>query len=355
MPRPVMADVAELAGVSISTVSVVLNGRPGVSDATRQAVLDAAQRLGYRLPGRNVSRSSSPTVSIVNYVSRGPVGRIEFGQSIGARIMDRYMRGIRDFLRQENTNWELFACYHESAETDLAFRLLSADGLATDGLILMGANAGQDSWLIQQILQRRIPAVALSRHWPDIPISTVGQDHYQQANMALDYLIQLGHRRIGFVAQDISRRNDWFEWRLTCYRNAMIKLHGQGDETLISVQGTGGEAASTLMTREPGVTAIFAIDDETAVLAMRALSEMGLNVPGNVSVIGLNGYTETPDGYPSLATVGYPQHKVGYRAAEMLIRQIDDDCMYYGHHFVSSYLVKGESCAPVGNRREGIE
>jgi len=345
MPRPVMADVAELAGVSISTVSLVVNGRPGVSSAARQAVLKAVEELGYRLPDRGASRSSSArAVSIVHYVTRGPVGRLEFKGSIGARIMDQYMQGIRHCLRKEHTNWELFGCYHESADTDLAFRFLNAQGFSSDGLILMGANAGQDSWLIQQILQERIPAVAISRHWPDIPISTVGQDHYQQAGIALDHLIQLGHRRIGFVAQEISQRNDWFAWRLTCYRRAMLKLNGRVDEEWISVAENGAESAKALMQRRPDVTAMFAVDDETAIQAMEGLFELGLDVPRDVSVIGLNGYTDTPEGYPALTTVGYPQYEVGYCAAEMLLRQIEDNSMYYGHHFVRSYLVEGASC-----------
>jgi DNA-binding LacI/PurR family transcriptional regulator len=163
--------------------------------------------------------------------------------------------------------------------------------------------------------------------------------------MALHYLIQLGHRNIGFVAGERDRHYDWFDSRVECYRNVMIELNGEVNEDLIVVGVDGAEAAQTLMEKWPDVTAIWAIYDDRALEAMLGLQEMGLCIPEDVSVIGLDDTCTSPEGCPQLTTVGFPGKKVGSLAAELLLRQLEDSLYRFAHIVVGSYLVERESCA----------
>lgn len=338
--RPTMADVAERAGVSTSTVSLVLNNKPGISPEVRAAVLKAANELGYRLPERRSLKPSpeTKTITVVHYASQ------EAGE--GSEVSGLFVNcvaSIQDFLQGKNVNWTLIANYRDGDGSHLGFHLLEGEKLSSDGLIMIGI-LSQDSRLLQKAMKDNIPVVVLSRNWPDLPISTVSQDHFQQARIALDYLIQLEHRKIAFLAREVDRYYDWFEWRLACYREAMVELGEEVDEELIAVATDGAEAAKTLMACRPDVTAIFAIHDENAVEAMRGLREIGLQIPQDVSVIGLDDSAKPPQGYPALTTVAFPHYEVGRLAAELLLEQIENDRLFYSKVFVRSHLVERASC-----------
>jgi DNA-binding LacI/PurR family transcriptional regulator len=335
-----MADVAERAGVSKSTVSLVLNNRPSVSLELRQAVLAAADELGYHLPHRRSQRRSTPNKSIVivHYEWRSTDPYTD-------SIFVDYIAGIQSFVQDKSINLTFITnCREERRQ--LGFHLLSDGHIAADGAILMGWGARRDGRLLRQFLDQGIPTVALSRNWPDLPLSTVGQDHQQQACIALDHLIELGHCRIAFLASKADRRHDWFQWRLECYRQAMQRVNGRVDDDLIAIGKNGYESAQALMARRPDVTAIFAVEDANALAAMRGLQEMGLRVPMDVSVIGLDDTAKSPEGFPALTTVAFPHFEVGYLAAELLLKQIEDKELYYSNVVVCSKLVERDSCAP---------
>jgi len=209
----------------------------------------------------------------------------------------------------------------------------------------MGRGARRDERLLCQFLDQGVPMVVLSRHWPDLPISTVSQDHHQQARIALDHLIELGHRRIAFLASEADRQHDWFKWRIECYRQAVLRVAGQVDEELIVLGRDGFEAVQTLIKKRPDVTAIFAVQDLNAAAAVRGLQEMGIRVPEEISVIGLDDTAEAIEGHPALTTVSFPHAEVGYLAAELLLRQIENDDLYYSKVTVRSSLVERASCA----------
>ena len=308
----------------------------------RQAVIEAAEELGYRLPERRSARetSTSKSITVVHFADPVPSYSGEVGY-----LFTNYLDGIRDYCQGRNINWAFIANYAERDDRPLGYHLLADATLPRDGLILIGLSNGHESWLVRRLIADRTPTVVLSRNWPDLPISTVSQDHREQAHIAMDYLIGLGHERIAFIAGERDRHYDWFDWRLDCYRRAMNNLSGRTGEELIVVAKDGAEAAKTLMVRRPDVTAICAIYDDRAVEVMCGLSELGLSIPEDVSVIGLDNTCSSPEGYPELTTVGFPGKKLGSLGAEMLLKQMDDDEFRYSHIVVSSYLVERQSCA----------
>lgn len=342
---PTMADVAEQAGVSISTVSLVLNDRPGISPEVRSAVLKAADDLGYRLPARRSSKPASETkaITVVHYAGPESVSTSE----VSGLFVD-FVTSIREFFQDQNVNWTLIANCREGDESNLGFHLLEGGQLSCDGMLIIGI-LSQHSFLVQQALEEDLPLVVLSRNWPEAPISTVSQDHCQQARIALDHLTGLGHRKIGFLARESDRHYGWFQARLACYQDTMAELGEEVGEELIAIGTDGAEAAKELMARRPDVTAIFAIHDENAVAAMQGLREIGLRVPEDVSVIGLDDSAKPPEGYPALTTVAFPHHTVGRLAAELLLKQIEDRTLLYSKVFVRSHLIERDSCSKPRN------
>ena len=336
---PTMTEVAERAGVSKSTVSLVLNNKPSVSAELRQVVLAAADDLGYHLPRRRSQRGATlnKSIVVVHYERRSAEPHTN-------SIFVDYVSGIQSFVQDKSINLTFITNYSEGHQ-QLGYHLLSDGHIITDGAIIMGRGARRDGQLLHQFLDRGIPMVVLSRNWPDLPISTVGQDHHQQACIALDHLIGLGHRRIAFLASEVDRQHDWFEWRIECYRQAVLRVNGQVDEELIVLGQDGFEAAQTLIKKRPDVTAIFAIQDLNAAAAVRGLLEMGIRVPQDISVIGLDDTAEAIDGHPALTTVSFSHAEVGYLAAELLLRLIENDRLYYSSIAVRSRLVERESCA----------
>ena len=335
-----MAEVAEQAGVSKSTVSLVLNDRPAVSPELRQAVLQAASDLGYQLPAVRPQRRATGNRSIVAVHYE----RYRSEPQTTSLLID-YVSGIQSFIRDKDINLTLIADYCED-DQQLGVRLVQDGHLAVDGAILMGWSARRDGRLLCMFIDQGVPVVVLSRNWPDLPISTVGQSHHQQARIALDYLLQLGHSKIAFLATEDDRQHEWFQWRLECYESKMRQLYPQGDPELVAIGRDGYHAAQSLIARRPDVTAIFCITDPNAIAAARGLHDMGLHVPRDVSVIGLDGITPQADERPALTTVAWPHFEAGRQAAELLLRQIDNKEIYYSHIVLQSSLVERASCAP---------
>ncbi len=335
-----MADVAERAGVSKSTVSLVLNNKPTVSPELRQAVLEAAADLGYRLPRRRSQRRSTAVKSIVAvHYERYRA------DPLATSILLDYVAGIQSYARDRDVHLT-FVTDQAEEQHELSYELLNGGHLAADGAILMGWSARRDGKLLHLLLERQLPVVVLSRNWPDLPISTVGQDHRQQACIALDHLIALGHRQIAFLSAKADRHHEWFDWRHECYELRMRELHGRVDPDLIVVGEECGQAAGALLSERPDVTAVFCTTDPNALAAIRGLQEAGLRVPEDVSVIGLDGVRLELDGYPALTTVVWPHFQAGYLAAEVLLKQIDDAGVHFVKTVLRSELVEGATCGP---------
>lgn len=346
--RSTMSDVAKRAGVSKSTVSLVLNGKPNISPEVRDAVLDAAHALDYRLPERYAASlpSEARTITIIHFDA------VQFQFQVGPGVAGLhlyFLQGIEDVLQANHVNWSLIANYREGNEHEIAYQMLKGKKLPGDGLIVIGIPSRR-SWVLQKAIKDNIPVVALGRDWPDLPVSTVSQNHYEQAKIALDYLVQLGHRKIAFLAREGDQGIHWFKVRLVSYRNIIQKMGEAVEDDLIVVEADVKHATQALMTRRPEVTAIFCINDEPAVDVLHALQEMGLRVPEDVSVIGLDNSVkyfsaEMLAGIPSLTTVDYPHYQTGKLGAELLLRQIGDDQMAYSKIYLRSRLVERASCA----------
>ncbi|KAA3655786.1 MAG: LacI family transcriptional regulator [Chloroflexi bacterium] len=336
---PTIEDIAKRIGVSKSAVSLALNNKPGISQKLRQSILETAQEIGYSLPE---SRQQSSILQRKSIAVVHQIGEEPFNDIYGFFIT--ILNGIRTFTQQANINLTVIGGYRKGDLNRLGEHILNDKNNPLDGLILMGPGVKRESQLLRQTIEKQVPLVVLSRNWPDMPISTVGQDHQQQSQIALDHLIELGHRKIAFLAGIKDQQYDWFDTRLKCYQEKMAQINSEEYDKIIIFDDDGTQAVKQLLAKQPDITAIFAIHDRLAVEVMVELKEHGVKVPEDISVIGLDDSEQIPEGCPELTTVGFPHFDVGYLATELLYKQMNNANIFYSNILVRSKLIKRSSC-----------
>ena len=301
--------LADELGLSPATVSLVIN-RSAVADSipqgTKDRIFAAARKHNYRpnFFARSLRTQRSFTIGvIVPEVSEGYATLV--------------MSGIEDHLLQEGYFYFVASHRHRPDLIDEYPRMLLAR--AVDGLIALDT-----PWTHADL---PIPAVTVSGHNELSGVTNIVLDHRRAAQLALEHLFKLGHRRIAFIkGQEFSSDT---EDRWNAIREAAADL-GLCVDPQLSVQLEGDFPATQLgfqvtrkllATREP-FTALFAFNDLSAIGAMGALREKGLQVPNDVSVVGFDDIQSAAFQNPALTTVRQPLRKMGMIAAETVLRRI---------------------------------
>jgi LacI family transcriptional regulator len=330
--RVTIGDVAAEAGVSVATVSKVINGRWGVAETTSERVRAIIDELGYEssLVAQSL-RSRRTNVIAVLVVDVEP---------FSAELLKGAAQAIR------GTGYELVVfsgCGRANDQVGWERRYLSrVSGTLCDGAILVtpsSVDANQGA-----------PVVAVDHNVgsPDLP--TVDSDNLSGAITATEYLLGLGHTRIGFLAG----RPDLESARLRerGYRRALRVAGIKLDRALIGVGGyqpdSAEEAARTLLTARERPTAIFAANDVSAIATMAAARGLGLSIPDDLSVIGFDNVPESALCQPPLTTIEQPIQRMGFEAVELLIGLIEKRSDLSTHRMLPTRLVVRGSCNPVG-------
>ncbi len=290
-PRPTIGDVAQAAGVSTGTVSRVLNERPGVSPATKAAVLEVVSRLGYRPD------------SAARQLSSGRGNRIGFHVSASSGRFSPFYMLFMEFLVAE----------FQRAGYRLEDVPSRPDGLPAhlpDGLVLLGVH--DDDLRIPYLESRGVPFVleghAPGRRW-------VRADDYGGARAATEHLLRLGHTDVVHVSGDPVGQAAFD--RLRGYRDALQEAEVSalppldGSFTVLEAY----RAVRRFLGTGAPFTAVFAASDEMARGAIAALEDAGLRVPADVSVVGFDDLPEFGEG---LTTVRQDVAQVAGTAAALL-------------------------------------
>lgn len=304
--RPTIFDVADRAGVSKSLVSLVLRGKPGVSDARRKAVLRAAEELGYRpnAAARSLVQQRTHTVGALLSDLRNP-WFIDLLDSVRAELT---ALGLNLFLSEVD---------QLQADSSVLDAFIEA---RVDGLLFLGTMPDA-----QQLAAaaRGMPAVVVSGREPDLPtVDVVTGDDHAGAEAAVGHLIDLGHTRIAHLA-GTGRAADL---RAAGYRDRMHR-QGLGEHVRIEVSDRTEDgdrrAAEALLALRPRPTAILANNDYAALIVMSHARELGLAVPTDLSVVGYDNSTLARIGYIGLTTVNNNYADMGRIAAHQLERRIE--------------------------------
>lgn len=303
--KPTIYSVADLAGVSVATVSRALKQPGKVTPQTRQRVMAAVQAVGFvpNAQARNLRRQSSEAVILLVRDIGNPF-YLDIYKGVEEAALERGYRVLMGDARNDEAR---MLRYVEMVRERHA-----------DGLILM--TGGLPRSLLAQP-GHLPPMVVALEHFPDLALPTVRIDNVGAACAAVEHLIGLGHRRIAHITGPVPEVLS--EDRHTGYLKALA-AHGLAAEPGLTVRGdfslgSGRTAVRALAGRGMAFSAIFASNDEMAVGAINELRAHGVHVPRQVSVVGFDDIVFADAAEPPLTTVHQPRREIGRIAMNLLI------------------------------------
>lgn len=332
--RATIRDVAREAGVSVATVSRVLNGRPDVRPATRDMVLRAVRNSNFTT-NRSARALSGGKTGLVGFTL--PIVHAEyFGWILSAAAEALYEHDMRAVLCP--------TLHQHDREVSLLDRLMHG---TTDGAIILLPR--ESSAELKALSRNGFPFVVVDpRYELDAGVAAVSATHGAGAKAATDHLLSLGHRRIGVITGN----RGWTatEERLNGYRTALAAAGVLPSPELVIdsdylIEGGRASAWALLDLPDPP-TAIFAMNDNMAIGAVQAAKERGLRVPDDLSVIGFDDSDQTRIVTPALTTVRQPLQEMGRMAVSLLLRLIQKQRVEAMRVELATRLVVRESTAP---------
>lgn len=307
--RPTIRDVARESGVAQSTVSNALLGKAHVSAPTRQRVQEASDRLGYR---------PSPVAQALRHQRSFTVGVLM--ADIANPSYPEVFRGIEDVLL--TASCKIFLCNTDGREDKQLAYMHDLIDRRVDGLILVSQHLDGDGFAA--LMQRAPSTVTVHRRGGRFPIDYVGLDNRDGIRQAVDHLVALGHQRIAFMRGPTG--STAVIERQQGYRRALA-AHGLAVTEALVVPAPytfegGRDAAIALMALPEFPTAVIASSDLSAIGAVHAFMAAGRQVPGDISVVGLDNIYLAALPQINLTTIDYAKREVGAAAAHLLLQRI---------------------------------
>lgn len=310
MATPTAHDVARRAGVSVATVSRVLNDLPHVSPGVRRKVLRAVAALNYQ-PNRTAQRLRAKRSRVIGLII--PDIQNPFFTSV--------VRGIEDLAYQRGYSLVLCNSDEDPAKEQLYINVMRAEAVA--GVIL--ASTSEVNPHVSHLIDHNIPVIAIDRRIKNRRIDSVLVANIQGAFEAVSHLIELGHRRIGFVGLPLTRTTG--HERHTGYLRA-LRAHGlRPSRQLVCIgdakQQGGYNCTQTLLKSQPPMTALFVANNLMTLGALGAIREGELEIPREISIVGFDDMPWAPLLQPPLTAVAQPTYELGRKAAELLLERLE--------------------------------
>jgi LacI family transcriptional regulator len=327
-------DVAREAGVSSGTVSRVLNEDKHVREATRERVQHAIDRLGFvaNRHARILAGGKSGTVGVLV-------------PDLGTEYIGEIMRGADAELALGGYGIILYTT-HRVAKKEAEYVATCLQGMA-DGLLLVLPRNPSD--FVGTLVRRKFPFVFIDHQGIGKESASVSAANWQGAYEATEYLIRLGHRRIGFITgwPDLKAAQD----RLKGFQSALRTNHIAEDAELI-IEGTfaqpdGYQGGVKFLSMKNPPTAVFASNDMMAMGVIDAARERGLGVPEDISVVGFDDIYLSAQVRPAITTVRQPLETMGRVAAQMLLDILRDPGRKKENIELPTELVIRDSCRTI--------
>ena len=305
--------VAKLGKVSVATVSLVINDHPRISTATKKRIRRIMEDLGYR-PNRlaqNLSRKDTQMLAVILPSLNHAFADKYFGELISG-ICDRARKlGFKMMLEQATPEF-----IKDRQHVELFERRF------VDGVLCLG-NSDRHPFLTD-FSAGKFPMIVVNNYFPQWDLDHAVCDYRGGADQAMNYLLQLGHRKVGIITGSTWVRTardvvDAYEQKL---REVGVEPNPTWREDGLFTEAGGADAARQLMTRHPDLTAILAANDKMAIGAMYWLQQNNHRVPEDVSVVGFDDMQDAAFANPALTTVHLPLYEVGVLACERLVNRI---------------------------------
>jgi LacI family transcriptional regulator len=334
-------DIAKESGYAVGTVSRVLNNHPDVSEKARETILAVVEKHHFRLNNnaKHLKQQASKGIAVIVKGSQN---------MLFASIVER-LQGLI-----EEKDFVSFIYYIGEEENEVE----QAESVCLErhpkGIFFLGSNL---EFFRERFARLDVPCVLVTNSAAKLSfpnLSSVSTDDAAAAEAAVEYLIRLGHERIGVLGGRMERSHAAFTRCIGCeqaFRNheMVFDKKKQYEPALFSME-EGYHAMGALLDKMPELTAVFAMADVLAVGAIRAIRDRGLRVPEDISVIGFDGIDLGNYLTPRLTTIRQKSDRIADRSMEILVDRIEEEKEAI-HELVSFDIIAGESVAKVSTQK----
>ncbi len=335
-------DVSEKACVSPATVSLVLNGRSGISESTRLRVLKTAEEMGYTTPSRKVQKKSGKIIRFLKIARHGHI----INRNHNVFIAD-YIDGLEKEARSYGFGLEVRNYKGFDSKTILD----ELSNSPPSGIVVLATELRESDIRVFQKIT--IPMVFMDASHPSSSFDFVDMDNAGAVYSIISAFKERGHTRIGLVKANVETRN--FYLRKKNYYHAMDYFGLPTDKKWIyTVDSTYGNAyldmKKQLDENRKLPTALFCVCDMIAYGSMKALKEKGLHIPGDLSLIGFDDLPPSQMTEPPLASVKVSKSRIGRRAFQLLKRRMETEKhLPYEKIFIGGELMIRQSLGEAPN------
>ncbi len=319
-------EIAKLANVSQSTVSKALNDKPDVNSETKRKIIELAKQYDF-VPnafGKGLKKRTTENIGVIFCREHQPLS--------GNPFYSRVLEGIESEIGMNNYNLLLHLipeCNQDALPKMVRERQV-------DGLILVGILRDD---FVNKIISAKVPVVLVDPKYNIQDCAQVFIDNEHGAFIAVQYLINNGHRKIGFISGDLSRLS--FKQRYDGY----IKAVKSNREDYVKTGGLeqGYEHVKSMLSQPERPTAIFSANDINAICGYKAVQELNFNIPDDVSFVGFDDIDLARISTPALTTIGVHKQELGSIAVRTLFRILKGELARPVHTIVPVDLVERES------------
>ncbi len=332
VPNTTIVDIAAASGVSIATVSRIINNKPDVAEETRQRVLRVMEEIGFAPQNAWRQIRSGRTRLIAVHVPQEfnpPAYRLVMSAALGVEDAGYSINIITRTL----TDAELLGI----------FRSRQADGIILLEILTEDARP-------ELLRDHGYPFVMIGRRTDNAGLSFADVDVDQGMELAVDHLVTLGHRRIGLLTIDPVVRDETYgyaTWAMRGYERACVE-HGLPVIRHVGAPTAGAmsEAAGWLLDEHPGITACIAPQDQSVIGLFRAAADRAIKVPTDLSVVAMLDESLAELATPPLTTISFPSDELGRAAARILLDRLDRGRPGPDQVLVTPKLVRRGTTAP---------
>lgn len=337
-------DIARLSGYSLGTVSRVLNNHPDVSRKARERVMAVVQEQGFE-PNTNARHLKMRAKSAVAVLVKGSQNLLF--SDILERIQAKFL----------TSGEEVYVDYLDEDDNEIQYAMQLSKQKNPRGFLFLG---GDMEFFRRDFSNLTVPCVLLTNDARELNFSNLSSfstDDGAGAKEAVDYLYACGHRKIGVLGGNLSKDQISYRRLEGVYRSAgkwglEFETERQYEPCRYSM-AAGYEAAKRLLKREPELTAIFALGDVIALGAMRAMADLGLKIPEDISIIGYDGIVSSAYSIPRLTTIRQDGEALADSGVRTLLQSIHYELPPV-HERIPFQLVERESvCRRTGNINTG--
>lgn len=329
--KPTIYDVASKAGVSIATVSKVINNTGHIGEKTREKVLQIMQELRYQPSIMASALSGKKTYTIGLFIP-----------DLANPFFSEIARSVED--RGHELDFSIVMCSTDYNSEKEAKYISLLKQKSVDGFIL--ASGFKNDEILKEIVNEKIPMALVAQEIPSLAVDSVAVDDFMGGYQVASYLASLGHTRIAVIAEDSRSSKE----RIRGYRQALEDHTLEFDESIILVSDftveDGKRLSAQLLDEKKPPTAIFACNDLLAIGTIQAAREKGVKIPDELSVVGFDNTILSTATDPPLTTVSQPIQEMGRQVVDLLIQEIEGQKKVKQRVVLSPELVIRDSTKP---------